>query len=49
MFGAREAFAEAGRPVPLQTSVSLLPNGGKMLLGTDISAALATLEALRST
>ena len=28
-------------------SVSLLPNGGKMLLGTDISAALATLEALK--
>ena len=33
--------------MPLQTSVSLLPNGGKMLLGTDISAALATLEALQ--
>src|SRR5215212_5070741 len=46
VFGAREAFAVAGRAVPLQTSVSLLPNGGKMLLGTDISAALATLEAL---
>jgi len=27
--------------------VPLLPNGGKMLLGTDISAVLATLEALR--
>src|SRR4051812_20500074 len=46
VFGAREAFASTGRAVPLQTSVSLLPNGGKMLLGTDISAALATLEAL---
>ena len=32
--------------MPIQASVSLLPNGGKMLLGTDISAALATLEAL---
>ena len=32
--------------MPIQTSVSLLPNGGKMLLGTDISAVLATLEAL---
>ena len=32
--------------VPIQCSVSLLPNGGKMLLGTDISAVLATLEAL---
>ena len=26
--------------------MSLLPQGGKMLLGTDISAVLATLEAL---
>src|SRR5207245_2366083 len=34
------------RTLPIQTSVSLLPNGGKMLLGTDISAVLATLEAL---
>ena len=47
VFGAREAFKELGRAVPLQTSVSLLPNGGKMLLGTDISAVLATLEGLR--
>src|SRR4051812_42974217 len=46
VFGAREAFAATGRAVPIQTSVSLLPNGGKMLLGTDISAALTTLEAL---
>jgi 5-methyltetrahydrofolate--homocysteine methyltransferase len=46
VFGARAAFKLADRAVPLQTSVSLLPNGGKMLLGTDISAALATLEAL---
>src|SRR4051812_2429025 len=47
VFGAREAFKAVGRSVPIQTSVSLLPNGGKMLLGTDISAVLATLEALR--
>ena len=40
IFGAREAFETAGRAVPLQASVSLLPNGGKMLLGTDISAVL---------
>src|SRR3954447_24993120 len=46
IFGVREAFASTGRTVPIQTSVSLLPNGGKMLLGTDISAALTTLEAL---
>ncbi|HWF55402.1 MAG TPA: homocysteine S-methyltransferase family protein, partial [Solirubrobacteraceae bacterium] len=46
VFGAREAFKLEGRALPIQCSVSLLPNGGKMLLGTDISAALATLEAL---
>jgi 5-methyltetrahydrofolate--homocysteine methyltransferase len=46
MFGAREAFKLTGRHLPIQTSVSLLPQGGKMLLGTDISAVLATLEAL---
>ena len=46
IFGARDAMKETGRVVPIHTSVSLLPNGGKMLLGTDISAALATLEAL---
>src|SRR5687768_17433358 len=47
VFGAREAFKALGRAVPIQTSVSLLPNGGTMLLGTDISAVLATLEALK--
>ena len=47
IFGMREAFTLTGRSVPIQASVSLLPNGGKMLLGTDISAALATLEALK--
>lgn len=47
IFGMREAFKVAGRSVPIQASVSLLPNGGKMLLGTDINAALTTLEALK--
>jgi 5-methyltetrahydrofolate--homocysteine methyltransferase len=47
VFGAREAFATTGRTLPIHTSVSLLPNGGKMLLGTDISAVLTTLEALK--
>src|SRR3954467_1568063 len=47
VFGAREAFKLTGRSVPIQTSVSLLPNGGKMLLGTDIQAVLTTLEALK--
>ena len=47
IFGAREAFKTTGRTTPIQASVSLLPNGGKMLLGTDISSVLATLEALK--
>src|SRR4051812_29894715 len=46
IFGAREAFKRVGRSVPIQASVSLLPQGGKMLLGTDIASALTTLEAL---
>ena len=46
VFGAREAFAATGRSVPIQTSISLLPNGGKMLLGTDVASALTTLTAL---
>ena len=45
--GARESFARVGRNVPIQVSVSLLPNGGKMLLGTDIQAVLAILEGMR--
>ena len=46
VFGARAAFEATGRKVPIQTSVSLLPQGGKMLLGTDIQAVLTTLAAL---
>src|SRR3954467_2079412 len=46
VFGVREAFKAVGRSVPIQTSVSLLPNGGKMLLGTDIEAVLTTLLGL---
>jgi len=46
IFGAREAFKSTGKTLPIHTSVSLLPNGGKMLLGTDISSVLTTLEAL---
>jgi 5-methyltetrahydrofolate--homocysteine methyltransferase len=47
VFGARAAFKSTGKTLPIHTSVSLLPNGGKMLLGTDISAVLCTLEALK--
>src|ERR1700722_17434389 len=46
VFGVRRACAKQGRTVPIQCSISLLPQGGKMLLGTDISSALATIEAL---
>src|SRR5213079_1218229 len=46
VFGAREAFKLEGRALPIQTSVSLLPQGGKMLLGTDVAAVLTTLAAL---
>lgn len=48
IFGAREAFTATGRRVPIHTSISLLPNGGKMLLGTDIDSALTTLHSLRA-
>src|SRR2546423_13509281 len=46
VFGAREAFKLTGKTLPIQTSVSLLPQGGKMLLGTDIQSVLTTLTAL---
>src|ERR671934_2046001 len=46
VFGAREAFSAVGRSVPIQTSITLLPQGGKMLLGTDVDSALTTLTAL---
>jgi 5-methyltetrahydrofolate--homocysteine methyltransferase len=46
VFGAREAFRLTGTTLPLQCSVSLLPQGAKMLLGTDIASVLTTLSAL---
>jgi 5-methyltetrahydrofolate--homocysteine methyltransferase len=45
ILAAREAFAQLGRTVPIQSSVTLDPTG-RMLLGTDIRAALATLDAM---
>jgi 5-methyltetrahydrofolate--homocysteine methyltransferase len=45
ILAAREAFERVGRRVPLQCSVTLDPSG-RMLLGTDIRGALATLEAM---
>jgi 5-methyltetrahydrofolate--homocysteine methyltransferase len=47
VFGCREAIAAAGRPVALQVQVTL-DTSGRMLLGTDIGAAMVTLEALRA-
>jgi 5-methyltetrahydrofolate--homocysteine methyltransferase len=44
--GARRAFADLGRAVPIQAQVTL-DTSGRMLLGTDIGAALAILEGLR--
>jgi len=46
VFGTREAFKQSGKRLPIQCSVSLLPQGGKMLLGTDIQAVLAILTGL---
>jgi 5-methyltetrahydrofolate--homocysteine methyltransferase len=44
--GARRAFADTGRRLPIQVHVTL-DTSGRMLLGTDIGAALAILEGLR--
>src|SRR5215210_2271758 len=43
--GALEYFRESGRRVPIQAQVTL-DTSGRMLLGTDIIAALTTLTAL---
>src|SRR5688500_15146991 len=47
IFGCRQAIREAGRPVALQVQVTL-DTAGRMLLGTDIAAAMVTLESLRA-
>ena len=43
--GARRAFALTGARIPLQVQVTL-DTAGRMLLGTDIAAVLATLERM---
>jgi 5-methyltetrahydrofolate--homocysteine methyltransferase len=45
LFGIRDALSAAGRRVPVQAQVTLDVTG-RMLLGTDVSGALATLQAL---
>jgi 5-methyltetrahydrofolate--homocysteine methyltransferase len=46
IIGSRRAMAEAGRRVPLQVQVTI-ETTGRMLLGSEIGAALTTLDALR--
>jgi len=45
IFGCRAAMEDEGRRVPIQAQVTL-DTSGRMLLGTDIDAAMVTLEAL---
>src|SRR5215204_210754 len=45
ILGARRAFQVTGRRVPIQVQITLDVNG-RMLLGTDIGAALTILDAL---
>ena len=45
IFGARQAFADTGRVLPIQAQVTL-DTSGRMLLGTDVGASLAILESL---
>src|SRR4051812_26912619 len=44
--GFERLFAELGRRVPVQAQVTL-DTSGRMLLGTDIDSAMATLEAMK--
>ena len=43
--GARRAFQDTGRRLPIQCQVTL-DTSGRMLFGTDVAAALAIVEAL---
>src|SRR4051794_4390540 len=46
MIAARRAMAAAGRQVPIQVQVTM-ETTGRMLLGSEIAAALTTLDALQ--
>jgi 5-methyltetrahydrofolate--homocysteine methyltransferase len=46
IIGCRKAMASAGRDIPIQVQVTI-ETTGRMLMGTEIGAALTTLEALR--
>ena len=45
IIGCRRAMADAGREIPIQVQVTI-ETTGRMLMGTEIGAALTTLEAL---
>ncbi|HEX2513134.1 MAG TPA: methionine synthase [Chloroflexota bacterium] len=45
IFGMLRAFAETGTRLPIQCQV-MLDTSGRMLFGTDVAAALTSLEAL---
>jgi 5-methyltetrahydrofolate--homocysteine methyltransferase len=44
--GINHAFNDGLRRVPIMAQVFLVPENGKMLFGTDIAAAMTTLQAL---
>ena len=46
IIGSRRAMAEVGRQVPVQVQVTI-ETTGRMLMGTEIGAALTTIDALR--
>ncbi len=46
VIGCRRAMADTGRTVPIQAQVTIELTG-RMLMGTEIGAALTTLDALR--
>ncbi|HMK96493.1 MAG TPA: methionine synthase, partial [Acidimicrobiales bacterium] len=46
IIGCRRAMAEMGRKVPLQVQVTI-ETTGRMLMGSEVGAALTTLDALR--
>jgi len=46
MIGARRAMADVGRQVPIQVQVTI-ETSGRMLMGSEIGAALTTLDAMR--
>ena len=46
IIGSRRAMAQAGRDVPLQVQVTI-EQTGRMLMGSEVGAALTTIDALR--